>query len=254
MLKELSASVAKLIQAEGEKLARTWQDAQTTTQKDVRDVVTAADVDIENALRVGLSELLPLAGFVVEEGTNTIEKQYMWVIDPIDQTKNFASKLPLFYIQAALLEQGTPILGVIYQPVSGQCFAGSRGNGVTLNGAPLPVRSAESLSAALIDIDLGGSDDVVLKQRTIGALVQRAYRVRVSGGAYAPYLLTGAIDASIVLNQKTKLVDQAPRIELFREAGLRSEVVSVGAHTYFVTAPETLYTELVSLLNDAHGS
>lgn len=254
MLKELSASVAKLIQAEGEKLARTWQDAQITTQKDVRDVVTAADVEIENALRMGLSVLLPEAGFVVEEGTTTAEKEYMWIIDPIDQTKNFASKLPLFYVQAALLEQGVPILGVIYQPVSGQCFIGSRGNGVTLDGAAVSLQEERALSAAIVDVDLGGTDDSAIKKQIVGLLVERAYRVRVSGGAYAPYLLTGAIDASIVLNQKTKLVDQAPRIELFREAGLRSEVVSVGAHTYFVTAPETLYTELVSLLNDAHGS
>lgn len=253
MLKELSASVAKLIQAEGEKLARTWQDAQTTTQKDVRDVVTAADIEIETTLRGGLSGLLPDAGFVVEEGESTQEKKYMWVIDPIDQTKNFASKLPLFYIQAALIENGVPILGVIYQPVSGQCFAGSRGNGVMLNGTPISETPVRPLSEAVIDVDLGGIEDVAVKQELLGRLLGRAYRVRVSGGAYAPYLLTGSIDAFVVLNKKTKSVDQAPRNALFREAGFRTELVTTQPG-YYVIANTKLSAEIATLLSMPHGS
>jgi myo-inositol-1(or 4)-monophosphatase len=250
-LTTLTDAVRVAVVRAGGHAARTWQDSVAVTLKDVRDPVTQTDKAIEDELRVALGVLQPEAGFIVEEGQNSEPRPLMWVIDPIDQTKNFVGHVPLFYVQVALVEAGEPLLAVIYNPVSEQVFTAYRGGAATLNGAVLSVKPKATLAECIVDFDLGGVEDSEFKMDAFAAVRAEAYRVRVSGGAYAPYLLTGGIDAFVVLNQTTKDVDQLPRMGLIRAAGLQYERTDVGGLTLYLAGPQPITERLLALIESA---
>src|SRR5439155_24197501 len=81
--------------------------------------VTALDRDTETFLRSELRLAFSEHGLLGEEHADDIadEARYVWVIDPIDGTMNFASGLPLFGISIGLLDQGVPVVGAIWVPV-----------------------------------------------------------------------------------------------------------------------------------------
>src|SRR5207302_2366402 len=81
--------------------------------------VTALDRDVETYLRQELRAAYPSHGLLGEEHADEIaaDARYVWVIDPIDGTMNFASGLPLFGISIGLLQDGVPVAGAIWVPV-----------------------------------------------------------------------------------------------------------------------------------------
>ena len=247
-LATLQSAVTQLVVTSGDALVSVWDHIGTVRLKDIRDPVTTFDGETEMVLRAELAKLLPEAGFAVEEGQNTEVREYMWVIDPIDQTKNFVGHIPLFYTQVALMQGDDPLLGVIYNPVSKQLFSAHKGGGTTLNGVPHHAIVHSTLADSLLDIDLGGSKDVEWKQRVVSALMARAYRVRMTGGAYHPYLGSGFVDGVLVLDQQTKLVDHAPRMAIARELGLVYEKRLIGTRTVYVAGNGALCTELDAVL------
>lgn len=112
--------------------------------------VTAADREAEQAIRAILAETRPNDGIIGEEFGNTnTEAEYVWVIDPIDGTKSFISGRPIFGTLIALVRDGTPILGVIDQPVNGERWVGATGSGAEFNGTPVNARACPSLAHAI---------------------------------------------------------------------------------------------------------
>jgi fructose-1,6-bisphosphatase/inositol monophosphatase family enzyme len=77
------------------------------------------------------------------------------VIDPIDGTGNFARGIPSFAFNIALCRDGEPVLGVTYQPVTGDEFVAVEGRGTTVNGETARVSEAATLPDALMGIGLG---------------------------------------------------------------------------------------------------
>jgi myo-inositol-1(or 4)-monophosphatase len=250
-LKKLEDQVTTILKTVGATLIAEWQQAHQVTLKALSEPVTEVDVRMENVVRRELTKLLPGAGFIVEEGEDITGTGYQWVIDPIDQTKNFIGHIPLFYSQAALVSAGEPILGAIYNPVSGQMLSASLGNGVRLNGEPLTTRVKEKLVEALVDVDFGGnSQGVDWKMPALGALARTAYRIRITGGAFAPYLATGGVDAFVALSEVTKIVDQMPRMILARELGLLFEKLIIGGHSIYLAGSKPVFDEIKVLLEE----
>jgi inositol-phosphate phosphatase/L-galactose 1-phosphate phosphatase/histidinol-phosphatase len=112
--------------------------------------VTVADREAEQAIRAILAEARPRDGIIGEEFGNTdTDAEYVWVIDPIDGTKSFISGRPIFGTLIALVRNGTPILGVIDQPVNGERWVGVAGLGTFYNGDRVKARACPSLSDAI---------------------------------------------------------------------------------------------------------
>lgn len=251
VLLKLENEVAATVKESAEYLKDYWQGSKSVSYKEGPDPVTEFDVAIENKLVDRLKRLLPEAGFIVEEGETREAEEFNWVIDPIDQTKNFVGQIPIFFSQVALLHKGEPILAVIYNPVANQLFSASSGNGARLNQSLLKTTWKTQLADAMINLDFGGDHDVVWKAAALQRLAGSAYRVRVTAGAYAPYILTGGIDANIVLNGETKIFDQMPRVGLAKEAGLTCEGYVIDGHKISIMAPETILKQALQVI---HGS
>lgn len=110
-------------------------------RKEVRgDPVTAADEAADAVLR----EILPRdgEGWLSEESVDDaqrLECQRVWVVDPIDGTREFIEGIPEWCVSIGLLEAGVPVAGGIYNPASDEMVLGSLAEGVTLNGSPVTV-------------------------------------------------------------------------------------------------------------------
>ena len=160
-LHNLELSVVSIVEQAGKYALKNWTDIRSRRLKNERDLVTNIDIEIEKKLRSNLQNLLPEAGFIVEEGKSTEKSNLNWTIDPIDGTKNYAFLYPLFSVQVALIYNYVPILGVVYNPASSQLFSSSQKNGVKLNNELIKIIPRDNLKSAIIDIDFGGNDSII---------------------------------------------------------------------------------------------
>ena len=106
----------------------------------VLNIVTSNDIKSQRMLVEGLSEILPEAGFFCEEeGLRDTESEYIWVIDPIDGTANYARGIGDSAISVALISGGEPLVGVVKNISREECFSAVKGLGAELNGRAIRV-------------------------------------------------------------------------------------------------------------------
>ncbi len=118
--------------------------------------VTQADKAIEAELRSYLNAHFPDHGIYGEEhGVEGVNRQHLWVIDPIDGTRSFLSGHPLFGFLLAHLVDGMPEIGVIGMPALDEVFVGQRGLGARLNGQAISCSSQTDLDSAILYINEG---------------------------------------------------------------------------------------------------
>ncbi len=92
--------------------------------------VTAIDQAVEAAIRRHIEQALPTHGIIGEEyGSAREDSDWVWIIDPIDGTRQFAAGLPNFGVLIALGHQGIPVIGAIIQPMLGSVCLGVSGHG-----------------------------------------------------------------------------------------------------------------------------
>lgn len=102
--------------------------------------VTTADFAANDYLEAHLRDAQPEYGWLSEETTDSdarLERERLWVVDPLDGTKEFIEGVPQFVVSIALAEHGRPILGVLYNPVTKELFTGYKGEPAMLNGTPV---------------------------------------------------------------------------------------------------------------------
>ena len=109
--------------------------------KGLEGIASKADQESEDYIKGRLEESFPGHEILAEESDyqsykdeehNWFDKDYLWVVDPLDGTNNFVNGIPIFAISIALLKKGETILGLVYNPHSGECFFASAGNGAYL--------------------------------------------------------------------------------------------------------------------------
>lgn len=116
------------------------------------DLVTETDKRSEAIVVGRLRREFPDHRIVAEEGSSGAAgaSRYEWHVDPLDGTTNFAHGYPCFAVSIALLEDGQPLVGVVFNPVSAELFSAARGEGASLNGKPIHVSKMEKLATSLV--------------------------------------------------------------------------------------------------------
>ncbi|GGN32559.1 3'(2'),5'-bisphosphate nucleotidase CysQ [Deinococcus daejeonensis] len=105
------------------------------------DPVTVADREASTLIMTALAAAFPADGLLSEEETDDrarLGHDRVWIVDPIDGTKEFSTGLPDYCVSIGLAVGGEPVLGVVYAPETDELFSGVVGQGVTLNGQPVP--------------------------------------------------------------------------------------------------------------------
>lgn len=187
--------------------------------KDDQTPVTRADTEAEKAIRETIKQEFPDHGFLGEEfGTQTGTSPYTWIIDPIDATKNYIRKIPIFGTQIALMKDDELILGVSNAPLLNELLYAEKGKGAFLNGKPIQVSNVSKTSGAMICH--GGLKWFVEKDLFTGIynLINDTARSRGFGDFYMYHLLaSGRVDA--VIEAAISIWDIAAITVIVREAG-----------------------------------
>jgi len=105
--------------------------------KSYHNPVTTADHDADAFLKQALLEAYPQYGWLSEETVDSRERlnhERVWVVDPLDGTKEFIEGVPHFVVSIALVEAGSAVLGVLYNPITEELFTAWKGEGAYLNG------------------------------------------------------------------------------------------------------------------------
>jgi myo-inositol-1(or 4)-monophosphatase len=159
----------------------------SVTDKAPDNPLTDADLAADRLLRQRLLALLPEAGWLSEETVDQpdrLDKELVWVVDPLDGTKEFVLGIPEFTVSVALVERGKPLLAVIYNPPTGELYHAYRGQGLTFNGRAQGTSPRRELAGAAIDASRSERKrgefepfEEALAIRTVGSIAYKLARV-----------------------------------------------------------------------------
>jgi myo-inositol-1(or 4)-monophosphatase len=129
-----------------------WQEPKNIDYKGPIDLVTSVDREAEQRIVEVLRNRFPDHSILAEEETDRvgIENRHRWIIDPLDGTTNFAHGYPQFSVSIALEFDGGVILGLVYDPLRGECFQAVKGEGATLNDSAIRISGVKELDKALL--------------------------------------------------------------------------------------------------------
>lgn len=114
------------------------------------DVVTKADLASEHIIIDAIRKKYPSHGIIAEESGGMNESaEYVWIIDPLDGTLNFASDVPMFAVMIALAHKKQVILSCIYFPSTRELFFAKKGRGAYLNGKRIHGSGARELDGSV---------------------------------------------------------------------------------------------------------
>jgi len=119
--------------------------------KGFNDLVSYVDKEAERKLVSGLIEVLPDAGFIAEEGSESIRQgSFTWIVDPLDGTTNFTHGLPVFAISIALMKMDKIVLGVVYEVNRDEYFYSRVGDQAYCNDQVISISPEKELSGSLL--------------------------------------------------------------------------------------------------------
>ena len=142
-------AVAEIAVGAGKLIKELAAAGPTVTYKGPVDLVTDADVKAEEFVVERLRRRWPDHAFLAEESGGTVDADYLWAVDPIDGTTNYAHGFPVYAVSIGLFVEKKPVLGVVYDPNLEELFAARQGGGATLNGRPISVSTIDNLDRAL---------------------------------------------------------------------------------------------------------
>ena len=115
--------------------------------------VTSADLAADACLREMLLGGRPDCGWLSEETADRpdrLTRERVWIVDPLDGTREFVSRIPEYAVSVALVERGAPVVGVVFNPPTGELFAAVRGGGTYLNGKRVFCSETDRLDRAVL--------------------------------------------------------------------------------------------------------
>ncbi len=191
--------------------------------KSKRELVTKLDIKVNNFLVSKIKESYPDHCILSEESGCTKNKnaKYQWVIDPLDGTVNYTMRNTFFTTNLALLEDGEPILGVIYAPYTRELYVAEKGRGVKKNEKRIKVSTTEDLNDAFLTFGYGHQKESMKRAMNVYQSFETAARSMRHFGSSSlqlAFVAIGRTDAEII-TPPVRLWDVAAGILMIKEAG-----------------------------------
>jgi len=139
--------------AAGEIIRHFYEGAYEVREKGHDNPVTEADLQANERIRSIIQAAFPADAWLSEETADSDERlrrRRVWIIDPLDGTKEFINHIPELCVCIALVEDGAPVLGVEFNPIREEMFTAASGSGLRLNGEPARVSAVGELAAACV--------------------------------------------------------------------------------------------------------
>lgn len=188
--------------------------------KEDKSMVTLADAEAEEVIKKIIAENFPSHSIIGEE-TDAIKNDspYVWYVDPVDGSRNFAHKIPFFAVSIALLQGEDILLGVVYNPVTNSLFYAEKNKGSFLNGKRIYVSKANR-DKCIVTVAAGRKASQLLRRNLLHYLPENVVSSVRDFGCTSldlAHIARGSTEADIKIGFKT--YDAAAGILLITEAG-----------------------------------
>ena len=217
--KELEVAIKAALEA-GKVLEKYFETEILKEFKEDSSIVTLADRESEEVIKKIISDTFPSHSILGEEtGMTGVGSEYVWHVDPVDGTRNFANGIPLFAVSIALALENQVIVGVIYNPATSSLFYAEKGKGAYLNDAKIFV-SKDAPDHAIVTVSPGKQaieKELLLELYHDLPKVIRSTRNLGCTAIELAYIARGGLDGYIQLGLNT--YDFAAGVLLVEEAG-----------------------------------
>ena len=231
----------------GQAILRIAEESYKTARQVDRTVLTTADLESDRILKDILLGEFGDYGWLSEETADDqsrLEADRVWIVDPMDGTREFVMHNPEFVVSVALVENGHPVLGVIYNPSTDDCYEAATGCGTKLNGRPFfsdhVFEGKPKVEVSRSDIEKGrfAAFDGLVDLRPCGSIAYKMAR-----------LAAGEADATLSVTPKNEW-DIAAGVILITEAGGR--VTDLSGKPYLFNQADTLVNGVIAASNQAY--
>jgi len=192
------------------------------------DVVTQYDLASDKYIQDRIKKKFPGHSILSEETGRAGKSDNLWIIDPLDGTRNFSRGLPFFCVSISFVRKHRVVYGVIYDPIHDELFFAERGRGATLNGKPISVSQASTLDSAMACV-LWHSNVVSVQ------LIKRLQKITLENKFWNTVLASAALSLAQVA---------AGRLDLF---------ISKGAYPWDYSAAACIVKEAGAKISDLQG-
>jgi len=237
---EFVPAIAEIAREAGILLMGYFQTRIKVEYKGDVDLVTVADRESEALILSRIREQWPSHDVMGEEGTRIqTGSDYLWYVDPLDGTTNFAHGFPVFCVSLALEKKGKRIAGVVFDPTRNELFAAELGQGAYLNQSRIKVSKVATLAESLVGT--GFPSHKRHKNPNIffyHQITLRSHGVRRAGSAALDLcsVAAGRLDAFWEFNLNSW--DTAAGVLIAEEAGAR--VTAFDGSPFQINSRETL--------------
>lgn len=229
------------------------------------DLVTETDTGSEAAILGVIRAAHPGHAILGEEGgvSGDTSSDYLWCVDPLDGTTNFAHSYPSFAVSVAVLRRAVPVAGVVVEFAGGRgawvtkTFAASRNGGATCNGAPISVNRNTRVADALLTTGFGYDHDEAWEanMKLFRHYTDVSHGVRRLGSAAVDmcHVAQGVTDA--YWEYRLKPWDVAAGVLVVEEAGGRVSTMDGLPHSVFarsvLVSNDGIHDELLGVMDGA---
>jgi myo-inositol-1(or 4)-monophosphatase len=200
--------------------------------------VTEVDHLCEDLVRLAVRDRYPSDSFYAEEigevaHIGATSSGRVWIVDPLDGTVNYANGIPFFCISIALVADGRPVLGVVYDPTRDETFAGAIDGPSLRNGLPIEVGQKELLEDLVVTLAVGGRGTARKRHAALKRI--RAHRSMGSASLTLVYVGCGRFDiyaqgAGLSAGARVTTLDGKPWFDLAYPAKKWSCLAASPAH------------------------
>ncbi len=196
-------------------------------------LATNLDKEAEAMILDKIKTKFPQHGIIAEEGgIGGSDKEYLWIIDPLDGTHNFIRDIDIFGVSIGIVHKEKFVAGVIYMPKEDGLYVGEKGGGAYKNEKKIKVSSCDSLKNCSIAFDssIRYSPEIMLK--VLGDLAGEVFNIRMFGSSarHLSYLAEGVLDFVIEFHDRPW--DFAGGVCIIEEAGGRLTTLKGGPLSY----------------------
>ena len=185
------------------------------------NIVTDVDTQVEGQVLELLGREYPDMAQVGEESAGgSVDTGYVWIVDPLDGTRNYASGIPFFSVVVGLALDGEVLVGVNYDPLRDDMFEAERGKGAFLNGRRLRVSEKAALEDCIIGMDLSyNNEGAVNGMEVITSIWPGMQTARIMGSSALGISYAAAGLTDLYFHHQLEPWDQVAGLLLVREAG-----------------------------------
>jgi len=229
-------------------------DPSKVQYKGKSDLVSYVDKEAEKMIVGALQFLIPESGFITEEDTaNRTDKEYTWIIDPLDGTTNFVHNLPPFSVSIALMHNDRLVSGVIHEVTRNETFYATKDRGSFMNDKAIQVTQVTTINESLFatGFPIHNFSKIEDYLAILNELMKNSHGLRRQGSAAVDlaYVACGRYEGFFEYNLNPW--DVAAGILIVQEAGGMVTDFSGGGNALFgreIVAASAVHHELIAII------